>query len=102
MENQTLLHENKQLNTLMQEYEKTLETVMNKFRAHCVSLALRRLAHLVLTHMLMPRLTPPFPFSTRHRHTNSRSISITRYFWAENAATNRQLPMGWMPTAWGR
>ncbi|KIJ28145.1 hypothetical protein M422DRAFT_37446 [Sphaerobolus stellatus SS14] len=33
MENQNLLHENKQLNELLKEYEQTLETVMGKFRA---------------------------------------------------------------------
>ncbi|KAG8928316.1 hypothetical protein FRC01_006131 [Tulasnella sp. 417] len=32
MENQHLQHENKQLNTLLKEYEQTLETVMSKFR----------------------------------------------------------------------
>ncbi|GMK57116.1 hypothetical protein CspeluHIS016_0309560 [Cutaneotrichosporon spelunceum] len=32
LENQTLQHENKQLNTLLKEYEQTLETVMGKFR----------------------------------------------------------------------
>ncbi|KAF8523589.1 hypothetical protein JB92DRAFT_2884170 [Gautieria morchelliformis] len=35
MENQSLLHENKQLNSLMHEYEQTLETVMGKLRGHC-------------------------------------------------------------------
>ncbi|KAG8707570.1 hypothetical protein FRC09_001750 [Ceratobasidium sp. 395] len=33
IENQTLQHENKQLNTLLKEYETTLETVMAKFRS---------------------------------------------------------------------
>ncbi|KAK4687245.1 hypothetical protein P7C73_g2879, partial [Tremellales sp. Uapishka_1] len=39
LENQTLQHENKQLNTLLKEYEQTLETVMGKFRgvAHASS-----------------------------------------------------------------
>ncbi|CAE6384934.1 unnamed protein product [Rhizoctonia solani] len=32
IENQTLQHENKQLNSLLREYETTLETVMTKFR----------------------------------------------------------------------
>ena len=36
IENQSLLHENKQLNTLLKEYETTLETVMSKFRNHSV------------------------------------------------------------------
>jgi hypothetical protein len=39
IENQTLLHENKQLSLLLKEYEQTLETVMNKFRSHSVSLS---------------------------------------------------------------
>jgi hypothetical protein len=38
LENQTLQHENKQLNTLLKEYEQTLETVMGKFRGVAVSL----------------------------------------------------------------
>lgn len=34
IENQTLLHENKQLSMLLKEYEQTMETVMTKFRNH--------------------------------------------------------------------
>lgn len=37
IENQNLLHENKQLNSLLKEYEQTLETVMAKFRSQAVS-----------------------------------------------------------------
>lgn len=37
IENQTLHHENKQLATLLKEYEQTMETVMSKFRNHAVS-----------------------------------------------------------------
>ncbi|KAF8665255.1 hypothetical protein AX16_000277 [Volvariella volvacea WC 439] len=40
IENQTLLHENKQLNVLLKEYESTMETIMAKFRNH--SLAAQR------------------------------------------------------------
>lgn len=36
IENQTLLHENKQLGVLLKEYETTLETIMGKFRTHAV------------------------------------------------------------------
>jgi hypothetical protein len=36
IENQTLLHENKQLTTLLKEYEVTMETIMAKFRNHAV------------------------------------------------------------------
>jgi hypothetical protein len=36
LENQGLLQENKQLTTLLTEYESTLETVMTKFRQHAV------------------------------------------------------------------
>lgn len=36
IENQTLLHENKQLSMLLKEYEGTMETVMSKFRNHAV------------------------------------------------------------------
>ncbi len=38
LENQQLQHENKQLNTLLKEYEQTLESVMSKFRGVAVSL----------------------------------------------------------------
>ncbi|KAK7063862.1 hypothetical protein R3P38DRAFT_3382606 [Favolaschia claudopus] len=37
IENQTLLHENKQLSILLKEYEGTLETVMTKFRNHALA-----------------------------------------------------------------
>lgn len=36
IENQTLLHENKQLSSLLKEYEGTMETIMSKFRNHAV------------------------------------------------------------------
>lgn len=36
IENQTLVHENKQLSVLLKEYEQTMETVMSKFRNHTV------------------------------------------------------------------
>lgn len=37
IENQTLLHENKQLSMLLKEYEGTMDTVMTKFRNHAAS-----------------------------------------------------------------
>ncbi|KIO06868.1 hypothetical protein M404DRAFT_24036 [Pisolithus tinctorius Marx 270] len=37
VENQTLLHENKQLSMLLKEHENTLETVMSKFRHHALA-----------------------------------------------------------------
>lgn len=37
IENQTLLHENKQLGLLLKEYETTLETIMGKFRTHALA-----------------------------------------------------------------
>lgn len=37
IENQTLLHENKQLSLLLKEYESTMETVMSKFRNHALA-----------------------------------------------------------------
>ena len=45
IENQTLLHENKQLTMLLKEYEGTMETIMAKFRNHavCSFLPLNRL-----------------------------------------------------------
>jgi hypothetical protein len=39
IENQTLRHENKQLSLLLKEYEKTMETIMSKFRNHAVSIS---------------------------------------------------------------
>ncbi|KIL01004.1 hypothetical protein PAXRUDRAFT_821012 [Paxillus rubicundulus Ve08.2h10] len=37
IENQTLLHENKQLSLLLKEYESTMETIMAKFRNHALA-----------------------------------------------------------------
>ncbi|KAF5375233.1 hypothetical protein D9758_000512 [Tetrapyrgos nigripes] len=37
IENQTLLHENKQLGLLLKEYETTLDTIMTKFRNHALA-----------------------------------------------------------------
>ncbi|GLB43507.1 hypothetical protein LshimejAT787_1400190 [Lyophyllum shimeji] len=37
IENQTLLHENKQLSLLLKEYEGTMETIMAKFRNHALA-----------------------------------------------------------------
>lgn len=37
IENQSLLHENKQLAVLLKEYETTLETIMGKFRTHALA-----------------------------------------------------------------
>ncbi|KXN90095.1 hypothetical protein AN958_05100 [Leucoagaricus sp. SymC.cos] len=37
IENQTLLQENKQLSTLLKEYESTMETIMAKFRNHAAA-----------------------------------------------------------------
>ena len=36
IENQTLLHENKQLSALLKEYEGTMGDIMSKFRNHAV------------------------------------------------------------------
>jgi len=36
MENQALQQENRQLSSLLKDYESTLEAVMGKFRAHAV------------------------------------------------------------------
>lgn len=45
IENQTLLHENKQLSLLLKEYENTMETIMTKFRNHAV-----RPSHSIINH----------------------------------------------------
>ena len=52
IENQTLLHENKQLSILLKEYEGTMDNIMSKFRNHAVRphhfcLAVPYLLHLV-------------------------------------------------------
>jgi hypothetical protein len=39
IENQTFLHENKQLSVLLKEYEVTMDTIMSKFRNHAVGSA---------------------------------------------------------------
>lgn len=36
IENQTLLHENKQLSSLLKEYETTMDGIMSKVRNHSV------------------------------------------------------------------
>ena len=36
IENHTLTQENKQLNSLLKEYEQTMDTIMSKFRSHSV------------------------------------------------------------------
>lgn len=36
IENQTLQHENKQLDLLLNEHETTMDTIMSKFRNHAV------------------------------------------------------------------
>lgn len=38
VENQGLQHDNKQLNSMIKEYEQTLETLMSAFRTRAVSL----------------------------------------------------------------
>ncbi|OJT13828.1 hypothetical protein TRAPUB_9598 [Trametes pubescens] len=43
-ENQTLLNDNRQLSTLIREYEQTLEKAMEKFRAHAHEVQQRELA----------------------------------------------------------
>ncbi|KAI0375483.1 hypothetical protein BV20DRAFT_1040855 [Pilatotrama ljubarskyi] len=44
IENHTLLQENKQLSALLEEYEKTMERVMTKFRAHTAAAQQHELA----------------------------------------------------------
>lgn len=53
IENQTLLHENKQLSLLLKEYEGTMETIMAKFRNHAVSLSRPPVVHRKLKHYLI-------------------------------------------------
>lgn len=44
LENQGLQYDNKQLNSLMKEYEQSLESIMGTFRGHavCVSFACKK------------------------------------------------------------
>lgn len=46
IENQTLLHENKQLSILLKEYEGTMGDIMSKFRNHAVCPPISRVAGL--------------------------------------------------------
>ncbi|RXW22696.1 hypothetical protein EST38_g3190 [Candolleomyces aberdarensis] len=58
IENQTLMHENKQLSVLLKEYESTLDIIMSKFRTH--ALAAQQHEHTVTRHyeaLLMSRET---------------------------------------------
>ena len=77
MENQSLLHENKQLNSLMQEYEQTLETVMSKLRGHCVRFTSFSWNGPGLTKS--PLLLPNHD-SKQPRLISSLSADITRHF----------------------
>ena len=52
-ENLALQHDNKQLNTLIKEYETTLETIMGLFRQRAVSITLS-LCHLISFPALLP------------------------------------------------
>lgn len=66
LENQSLQHENKQLNALLKEYEQTLENVMGKFRGVAVSVVVARVGD------AEPAL------STLHKRMTLRSIPTTR------------------------
>lgn len=60
VENQTLAHENKQLNLLLREYEQTLETIMGRFRSFSVSLRslVKCLSPCLIVVGLIRRLSP--------------------------------------------
>ncbi|KAL5636212.1 hypothetical protein ACGC1H_004881 [Rhizoctonia solani] len=70
IENQTLQHENKQLNSLLKEYETTLETVMTKFRSQ---------AHAAQQHELN---------LTRHYETMVLQLQAQTQAVVLNASTN--------------
>ena len=61
IENQTLLHENKQLGLLLKEYERTMETIMSQFRNHAVSFP--SLSH--YSGLNLPLFSSLLPSSTR-------------------------------------
>jgi hypothetical protein len=52
-ENQALQHDNKQLNTLIKEYETTLETIMGLFRQRAVRIVFSP-CHLICCLVLLP------------------------------------------------
>jgi hypothetical protein len=73
-ENQGLQHDNKQLNTLIKEYEQTLETLMSAFRTRAVSLHC-----MVCVCKLMFR-----SFSVMCKNMNFHSFATTkRNYWCK-------------------
>ncbi|KAF8628270.1 hypothetical protein AX15_004038 [Amanita polypyramis BW_CC] len=66
IENQSLLHENKQLNMLLKEYETTVETVMSKFRNHALAAQRHELT-----------LTRHYEVLIHARETHAQSFDIT-------------------------
>ncbi|CAE6488925.1 unnamed protein product [Rhizoctonia solani] len=83
IENQTLQHENKQLNSLLKEYETTLETVMAKFRsqAHAAQqheLNLTRHYETMILQLQAQTQSVVLGASTNHSQTVSRLSSLLR------------------------
>ncbi|KII94032.1 hypothetical protein PLICRDRAFT_79226, partial [Plicaturopsis crispa FD-325 SS-3] len=77
IENQTLLHENKQLSVLLKEYEGTMETIMSKFRNHALA---AQQHELTLTRhyeaLLLARET--HSLSADLSHTTGTSLALQR------------------------
>ncbi|CEL54583.1 hypothetical protein RSOLAG1IB_07187 [Rhizoctonia solani AG-1 IB] len=83
IENQTLQHENKQLNILLKEYETTLETVMTKFRnqAHAAQqheLNLTRHYETMVLQLQAQTQAVVLGASTNHSQTVSRLSNLLR------------------------
>jgi hypothetical protein len=70
IENQTLLHENKQLSMLLKEYEMTMETIMTKFRNHAVRLT-------VFPPNLLPPNIPAYQLAAQQHE-----LTLTRHYEA--------------------
>jgi regulator of replication initiation timing len=71
IENQSLQHENKQLNSLLKEYEQTLETVMSKFRNQAVPLIpIRSCNYFLITS----------EFSLHQHAAQQHELTLTRHY----------------------
>lgn len=76
MENQSLTHENKQINILLREYENTLETIMSKFRSFSVSDDY----NLSIRPRLFATLDLPFPLLFYQHATQQHTLSLTSHY----------------------
>ncbi|KAI0334463.1 hypothetical protein GY45DRAFT_1334329 [Cubamyces sp. BRFM 1775] len=81
IENHTLFQENKQLSALLQEYEKTMETVMSKFRAHVSAAQQHELSLTRHYEALMQTLDNSLPQTDL---SNNNATTYSLYLLAQN------------------